>query len=117
MNRPALTCFLLTAAFIFLGVPMSAGQDSASNSAGNNAGSVAGSRLANVQEIRKQLGITPAYENLPGIDSIKIAVLDYGFDGINGPRSYLPADTVIVEHYAPEFVRQFNLGDPEYRKP
>jgi hypothetical protein len=117
MNRPALTCFLITAAFGFLGVPMSAGQDPVNNATGKNAGSVAGSRLANVQEIRKQLGITPTYDNLPGIDSIKIAVLDYGFDGINGPRSYLPSDSVIVEHYAPEFVRRFNLGDPEYRKP
>jgi hypothetical protein len=75
------------------------------------------SRLANVEEIRKQLGLTPAYDNLPGIESLKVAVLDYGFDGIKGSRRYLPEDTVVVENYDPEFVRRFNLGDTELRKP
>jgi hypothetical protein len=74
-------------------------------------------RLANVDVIRKSLGLTPAYDQLPGIDRLKIAVLDYGFEGIGGgPRRYLPENTVVVEHYDPAFVRRFNLGDPDYRK-
>jgi hypothetical protein len=73
-------------------------------------------RLANVEETRQQLGLTPAYDNLPAIETMKVAVLDYGFEGINGARRYLPEDTVVVEHYDPEFVRRFHLGDPDYRK-
>jgi hypothetical protein len=67
-------------------------------------------------DVRKQLGLAPEYETLPEVERIKIAVLDYGFDGIDGVRPYLPAGTVLVEHYEPEFVRRNNLGDPEFRK-
>jgi hypothetical protein len=67
--------------------------------------------------VRQHLGLAPAYDNLPGIENIKVAVLDYGFDGIAGPRRYLPEDTVVVEHYDPDFIRRFKLGDPDYRKP
>jgi hypothetical protein len=74
-------------------------------------------RLANEQECRKRLGLVPEYENFAGIESVKVAVLDYGFDGVGDSRGYLPANTVVVEHYDPDFVRRFNLGDPEYRKP
>src|SRR5262249_27241110 len=55
------------------------------------------------------------YVDVAGIEDVKVAVLDYGFDGA-GTRPYLPAGTVIVEHYDPAFVRRFNLGDPDYRK-
>jgi hypothetical protein len=72
--------------------------------------------LANAEEVRKQLGLTPAYDNLPAIESIKVAVLDYGFDGINNGRRYLPEGTVVVEHYDPELIRRFQLGDPDFRK-
>src|SRR5215217_7120019 len=67
-------------------------------------------------DVRKQLGLAPEYENLPEVEQIRVAVLDYGFDGIDGVRPYLPAGTVLVEHYDPEFVRRNNLGDPEFRK-
>jgi hypothetical protein len=74
-------------------------------------------RLANVDAIRKSLGLTPAYDNLPGLERLKIAVLDYGFEGVErGPGRYLPGNTVVVEHYDPAFVRRFQLGDPDYRK-
>jgi hypothetical protein len=73
-------------------------------------------RLGNAEEVRRQLGLTPAYDNLPALETMKVAVLDYGFDGIGGTRRYLPDDTVVVEHYDPEFVRRFHLGDPDYRK-
>jgi hypothetical protein len=76
-----------------------------------------GARLAHVETIRKSLGLTPAYDNLPGIGRLKIAVLDYGFDGLErGASRYLPESTVVVEHYDPAFVRRFRLGDPDYRK-
>jgi len=67
-------------------------------------------------DIKKELGLTSEYENLRDFERIKIAVLDYGFDGIDGTRAYLPAATVVVEHYDPAFVRRNNLGDPEFRK-
>ncbi|HKB03219.1 MAG TPA: hypothetical protein VKD90_13415, partial [Gemmataceae bacterium] len=67
-------------------------------------------------DVKKQLGLVPAYENLREVERIKIAVLDYGFDGIDGVRPFLPAGTVLVEHYDPEFVRRNDLGDPDFRK-
>jgi hypothetical protein len=73
--------------------------------------------LVNAQEIRKRLGLVPNYVDFAGIEAVKIAVLDYGFDGAGSGRSYLPENTVLVEHYDPQFVHRFNLGDPEYRKP
>ncbi len=74
------------------------------------------SRLTNTAEVRKRLGLTPEYARVFGVQEIKIAVLDYGFDGVNSERAYLPESAVLVEHYDPEFVRRHNLGDPEFRK-
>ncbi|MBO0699373.1 MAG: S8 family serine peptidase, partial [Zavarzinella sp.] len=73
-------------------------------------------RPVDSSEVRKQLGLVPEYENLREVEQIKVAVLDYGFEGIDGVRPYLPANTVLVEHYDPDFVRRNNLGDPEFRK-
>jgi hypothetical protein len=73
--------------------------------------------LLNEQEFRKRLGLLPEYQNSAGIEAVKVAVLDYGFDGVGSGRPYLPENTVLVEDYDPEFVRRFNLGDPEYKKP
>jgi len=73
-------------------------------------------RLADAREVRARLGLVPEYEDLPGIASVKVAVLDYGFDGLGTGRPYLPSDAVVVEHYDPDFVRRFDLGDPSYRK-
>jgi len=67
-------------------------------------------------DMKKQLGLVPEYENVRDVEHIKVAVLDYGFDGIDGTRPYLPADTVVVEHYDREFIRRHNLGDPDFRK-
>jgi hypothetical protein len=72
-------------------------------------------RLANAVEVRKRLGLSPDYDNLPGIENLKIAVLDYGFAGA-GSKPYLPDNAVVVEHYDPDLVRRFHLGDPDYRK-
>jgi hypothetical protein len=75
-------------------------------------------RLANPAQVRKQLGLVPEYDKVRGVESIKIAVLDYGFAGIERGRRYLPESTVLVEHYDADFVRRFKqLGDPDYRKP
>ncbi len=76
----------------------------------------AGARLANANEVRKRLGLTPEYDTVRGVPALKIAVLDYGFAGLDSGRRYLPEGTVLVENYDPEFVRRFKLGDPDYRK-
>jgi hypothetical protein len=73
-------------------------------------------RLANAEEMRKKLGLVPAYEKVAGIEAVKVAVLDYGFEGLDGVRPYLPQNAALVEHYDPDFVRRFKLGDPDYRK-
>jgi hypothetical protein len=73
-------------------------------------------RLADVDEVRKRLGLAPEYDDVRGIEKVKVAVLDYGFDGARGPKRYLPKNAVLVEDYDPEFVRRFGLGEPTYRK-
>ncbi len=74
------------------------------------------SRLANAAEIRQRLGLIPAYEKVAGVESLKIAVLDYGFDGIESNKRYLPENAVVVENYDPALVKKFKLGDPEFKK-
>jgi hypothetical protein len=76
----------------------------------------AASRLADAVAVRARLGLDREYEGIAGIESVKVAVLDYGFEGIDSGRAYLPASTVIVEHYDPALVARFGLGDPGYRK-
>jgi hypothetical protein len=75
------------------------------------------SHLADSKAVRERLGLSPAYDGVPGVESVKVAVLDYGFDGLGQGKGYLPESAEIVEDYDPEFVRKFGLGDPEYRKP
>ncbi len=75
------------------------------------------SRLANATEVRQGLGLVPAYERVPGVEAIKIAILDYGFDGIESTRHYLPENMVVVENYDPAWVKRNQLGDPEFKKP
>jgi hypothetical protein len=74
-----------------------------------------GSHLANAAKVRAFFGLTPGYEDVAGIESLKIAILDYGFDGMDGKHVYLPANAVVIEHYDPAFIKRFHLGDPEYR--
>jgi hypothetical protein len=72
--------------------------------------------LANAAATRQRLGLLPEYASVKGIEKLKIAVLDYGFEGVDGKRPYLPSNAVVVEHYDPNFVRRFSLGDPTYQK-
>lgn len=74
------------------------------------------SRLANAAEVRQRLGLTPAYDRVAGIESIKIAILDYGFEGLESSKRYLPENAVIVENYDTAFVQRFSLGDPNFKK-
>lgn len=76
----------------------------------------AAARVANAADLRRRLGLDPEYAAGRGIGSVKVAVLDSGFDGIGTGRPYLPAGTTVVEHYDPEFVRKLGLGDPDFRK-
>lgn len=73
-------------------------------------------RIAKPDEARRRLGLLPDYASVPGIKNVKVAVLDSGFAGMDGKRPYLPADAVVIEHYGPEFIRKFNLGDPNFTK-
>ncbi len=73
-------------------------------------------RLADALGVRTRLGLEPAYRDVAGLSSLKVAVLDYGFEGMGQGRPYLPQNTVIVEHYDPAFVERCGLGDPAYRK-
>ncbi len=102
MRGPSIACLLALLAFDRAG-PAQTGRPSAAH-------------LANAQEVRKRLGLVPGYEDVPGLAAVKVAVLDYGFDGIGDGHPYLPADAVVVEHYDPDFVRRHGLGDPAYRK-
>jgi hypothetical protein len=74
-------------------------------------------RLANLDLVQQKLGITNEFRNLANVDRLKIAVLDYGFDGLDGKRPYLPSSAVVVEHYDRDFIVKHKLGDPEYSKP
>lgn len=74
-------------------------------------------RVEKPEEVRRRLGLPPGSARVPGIEKVKVAVLDSGFAGVDGKRPYLPADAVVVEHYAPDFVRKFDLGDPDFQKP
>lgn len=81
------------------------------------AGVTAVARLANIDLVHKKLGITNEFLNLPGIERVKIAVLDFGFDGVDGKRPYLPSSTVVIEHYDKPFIVKYGLGDPDFTKP
>ena len=75
--------------------------------------------LANPKALRERLGLTPAYDSVPRakLDAVRIAVLDYGFEGVvPGDGRYLPRSAVVVEDYDAGLVRRHGLGDPEYRK-
>jgi hypothetical protein len=72
--------------------------------------------LANADTVRARLGLSPAYDGVAGVEAVKVAVLDYGFEGLGDGRGYLPENAEVVEHYDPDFVRRFDLGDPAYRK-
>ena len=74
-------------------------------------------RPMNTDRIRQRLGLTPGYATVRAVGAVKVAVLDNGFAGAGPDRPYLPKTVVVVEHYDPDFVRKFGLGDPNYRKP
>ena len=73
------------------------------------------SRLADASAVRRKLGLLPEYQDV-AVDRLKIAILDYGFEGMEGKGRYLPAHAVVVEHYDPEFVTRHQLGDPAFRR-
>lgn len=74
-------------------------------------------RVVNPDDTRRKLGLLPHYTTVPGLRTIKVAVLDAGFAGFDGKRPYLPANTVLVEHYDPDAVRRWGIGDPDFRRP
>ena len=74
-------------------------------------------RPVNTDAVRRQIGLLPDYATPTRLRNLTVAVLDSGFAGFDGKRPYLPANTTLIEHYDPEFVRRGNLGDPDFRKP
>jgi hypothetical protein len=103
----------LLAGFLVL---LASGRSGSSSLDGPNA-PLSASRLVDVKGIRERLGLSPTYENVTGVESVKVAVLDYGFDGLGAGKGYLPDSAEIVENYDADFVRKFNLGDPDFKKP
>lgn len=77
---------------------------------------VVGARIADPFQVRKRLGVSPEYDSTTSLENIKIAVLDFGFEGYDPARKQLPASTVVVEHFPDEFVKAGNLGDTNFRK-
>ena len=77
---------------------------------------VSASKLTNAESARRKLGLYASYPYVPTIGNVKVAILDSGFDRIDGIRPYLPKTAEVVEHYDPEFIRKHNLGDPEFKK-
>jgi len=75
-----------------------------------------GARIADPFQVRRRLGASPEYDSTTSLAHIKIAVLDFGFEGYNPARKQLPASTVLVEHYPEEFVKANNLGNPDFKK-
>ena len=74
------------------------------------------SKLTNAESARRKLGLYASYPAVPTIGQVKVAILDSGFDRIDGKRPYLPKSAVIVEHYDPEFIKTFKLGEPDFQK-
>jgi hypothetical protein len=77
----------------------------------------AAARVMNPDDARRRLGLLPDYAAVPGIKNVKVAVLDSGFDGVDGKRPYLPPGTLVIEHYGQDFVKKFDLGDPGFTRP
>lgn len=75
------------------------------------------SKLTNAESARRKLGLYASYPAVPTIGQVKVAILDSGFDRIDGKRPYLPKSAVLVEHYDPEFIKTFKLGEPDFQKP
>jgi len=78
---------------------------------------VSASKVTNAESVRRKLGLYANYPAVPNIGTVKIAVLDSGFDRFDGKRPYLPKKTEIVEHYDADFIKAHNLGDAAFQKP
>lgn len=71
-------------------------------------------RLLNMNDVRTKLGLVSKAN--PNVAKIKIAVLDFGFEGCDPRKLGFPAGSVLVEHYPAEWIKANNLGDPEFQK-
>ena len=78
---------------------------------------VSASKVTNAESVRRKLGLYANYPAVPNIGTVKVAVLDSGFDRYDGKRPYLPKKTEIVEHYDADFIKAHNLGDAAFQKP
>ena len=73
-------------------------------------------RLLNAGEVRGKLGLGVSANTSANLAKVKIAVLDFGFEGCDPKKLAFPAGSTLVEHYPADWVRANNLGDPEFLK-
>lgn len=72
-------------------------------------------RLLNANDIRSKLGLIATTSKL-NRSTVKIAVLDFGFEGCDPKKLTFPTGSIIVENYDPEWIKANNLGDPQFQK-
>ena len=70
-------------------------------------------RLLNAADVRGKLGIAHQYKS-PPLAGVKVAVLDFGFDGVDISR--FPPGSTLVEKYDPAWVKANDLGPPDFQK-
>ena len=73
-------------------------------------------RLLNAADVRTQLGLSTLKPASAKLAALKIAVLDFGFEGCDPKKLAFPPGSVLVEQYPDEWVKANDLGDPTYQK-
>lgn len=73
-------------------------------------------RLKNADAMRKALSLVPFASN-QRLQSMKIAIIDNGFQGYTSGDGTLPASATLVEKYDEMLVNKYKLGDPKLALP
>jgi hypothetical protein len=72
--------------------------------------------LVNETELREKLGVPLTIGDDDRLTDIRIAILDYGFAGIDPASPCLPSTAELVEHYDPDWIAKQSLGDARFQK-
>ena len=78
-----------------------------------SASAFAESRLSDADKIRAFFGVSPRYDQIVGLENVKVAVLDNSFEGFDAHKDTLPDSTTLVEKYDSDFITRHHLGDPK----
>ena len=70
-------------------------------------------RLSDIDNVREYLGLSPRYDQVAGLEKIKIAIIDNSFEGYATHKDTLPDTVTLVEKYEPDFITRHHLGDPK----